>query len=122
MALSRLQREIISRAALAVLIAALLYGGYRCLRTAWVLESEPRGLMGTSGRNRATGSSFPYLAGGVLVALGTPLAIATVTPTRVFERFMGPPDVQGPGENDLLTGWRKGDSARRRRRDRDGWW
>ena len=33
MALSTLQREIISRSAMAVLGLALLYGGYRCVKT-----------------------------------------------------------------------------------------
>jgi hypothetical protein len=102
MELTKLHREIISRVAMAVLGLGLLYGGYKCLRTAYDFNEEARERQvkmtaSTASRppRRDSGAGLPGLIGAVLVLLGAPFALASVLPTSVFARIMGPPNQIG---------------------------
>lgn len=90
MELSRLQRAVISRAASAVLAGGLLFGAYKCLTLARWMNDDYQ-LHNPSRADRSSGAAPFALAGLVLLTLGGVLALATVTPTAVFERVMGPP-------------------------------
>jgi hypothetical protein len=113
MGLTRLQREIISRAAMAVLGLALLYGGYRCLKTGWQFHREYREQHPnqTSGqRPRSTGAALPFLIGVVLAISGAPFVLAAVLPSDWFAKLMGPPRQIGlheyPGSDNPRGPWR----------------
>jgi hypothetical protein len=109
MELSKLQRELISRCAMAVLGLGLMYGGYRCLRTAWDLQTEYRENHPgrTYGRTRSSsGAGLPSLIGYVLVIAGAPFALAAFVPTSWFARVMGPPNQFTLHENPSRDNWR----------------
>src|SRR4051794_21538395 len=102
MELTRLQREIISRAAMAVLGVGLLYGGFRCLKTGWEFQREFREKhpSGASRYGRRwSGAGLPILIGSVLVLLGAPFALAAAVPPNWFAKVMGPPNQIGLHEN-----------------------
>ena len=89
MELSRLQRAIISRAALVVLASGLLFGGYKCMSTArWINDNYQQHNLRS---DRSSGAGPFIIAGLVLLLLGGVLGLAAVTPTAVFEKIMGPP-------------------------------
>ena len=87
MQLSKLQREIISRAAMGIVAAGLLYGGVKCLLVARALSEH----WVATRAGRSSGATLPLLAGIVLVIIGGVFALAAVTPSAVFGRIMGPP-------------------------------
>ena len=102
MQLSKLNREIISRATMGVVAAGLLYGGVKCLLVARALAQE----WSASRAGRSSGATLPLLLGIALVIVGAVFALAAVTPSAVFGRIMGPPGNTTLWEN----------------RDRDGRW
>ena len=113
MGLTKLQREIISRAAMAVLGLALLYGGYRCLRTGWEFQRESLDQHPTQAspqQRRSSGSLLPILIGAVLALLGTPFVLAAILPTTWFARLMGPPNQirlhENPNRDNPRGPWR----------------
>lgn len=104
MELSKVQREIISRSAMAVLAGAILFGSYKCFAAANDIRgdyderhsitrkiSNPLGPLSVRRRNYArrdaSGAAFPMLLGIVLLLLGGPLALAAVTPTGMFAKM-----------------------------------
>ena len=113
MGLTRLQREIISRTAMAVLGLALLYGGYRCLRIGWQFQREYREQHPSQAyrqQRRSSGAGLPILIGAVLVISGAPFVLAAVLPSGWFARLMGPPNQIGlhehPGSDNPRGPWR----------------
>ena len=100
--LSKLQRELISRATMAVLSIALLYGGYRCFRAGyeWHQQFKEQTTHSTY-RNRRTGSPavLPYIAGVVLLLGGGVFGLMAVTRADTFARIMGPPDLSMPDDD-----------------------
>ena len=113
MGLTKLQREIISRAAMAVLGVALLYGGYRCLKTGLEFHRESREQHpGRTYRQerRSSGAGLPFMIGAVLVLLGAPFALAAVIPTAWFAKVMGPPNQirlhENPSSDNPRGPWR----------------
>lgn len=99
MGLTKLQREIVSRAAMAVLGTSLLYGGFRCLKTGWAFQKEYEQKRSSYRGRGNSGAGLPYLAGAVLVIAGAPFALAAVVPSGWFGRIMGPPNTFRLHEN-----------------------
>src|SRR3954470_16471007 len=82
MELTRLQREIIADAAMAARGSDSLYGGSRCLRTAWALQQESREPQptGTSRPSRRSiGPGLPIWMGGATGGWGIPFPLATAS-------------------------------------------
>jgi hypothetical protein len=85
--LTKLHREIISRATMGVVAAGLLYGGVKCLLAA--RDFAEASVSPRSGRSDGTGLAL--LLGIVLVVLGAVFALAAITPSALFGRIMGSP-------------------------------
>jgi hypothetical protein len=96
--LSKLHRELVSRGAMLVVAAALLYGGWRCVKAAsdvddWakgVREEQRQSYRARRSTNRA--SLILYVAGGALLLGGGVFGLMAVVPANTFARLMGPPN------------------------------
>jgi hypothetical protein len=113
MELTKLQREIISRAAMAVVGLALLYGGYRCFRVGREFQREFREQRPgrTYRQERRSGDGgLPIFIGVVLVISAVPFGLAAVLPTAWFAKVMGPPNQfplhENPGSDYPRGPWR----------------
>jgi len=87
---------------MAVLGLALLYGGYRCLKTGWEFRREFREEDSSATyrqTRRSSAAGLPILIGVVLVISGAPFALAAVVPTTWFAKVMGPPSQIALHEN-----------------------
>jgi hypothetical protein len=85
--LTKLHREIISRATMGVVATGLVYGGVKCLLAA--RDFAEVSVSSRSGRSDGTG--LPLVVGIVLVVVGAVFALAAVTPSSVFGWIMGGP-------------------------------
>jgi hypothetical protein len=86
-----LRGEIIGRTALAILGLAFLIGGYKCIRTAIVIERDfEQRASHTFGYTRSSsGAGVPLAAGGVLLLVGAPLFFAALFPVGAVEKLLG---------------------------------
>ena len=101
-----LAREVVGRAAIALMGIALLWGSYRCFRAGADIQRDvSERAAARVDRPRAGGSGAPVFFGVVLALFGGPLALAAVVPVSVMEKLLGPqrnttlwenPDVQTP--------------------------
>jgi hypothetical protein len=88
--MTQLQRELVSRLTAAVLGAALLYGGWWCIKT---------------GLGFSRGGGLLFLTGGLLLLVGLPLVLFGLLPTRAIERVFRPAAPKtGHDETDGGTG------------------
>jgi hypothetical protein len=81
-------RNVISRSAMFVLGAVLLYWAYKCFGAQWMIDSDP-GATGTSGGRRAS-SYLPMLIGIVLAIPGAMFAIGALIPLHWAEQIFRP--------------------------------
>lgn len=81
--MTKLQRELISRMTAALLGAALVYGGWKCLKIGLGLSS---------------GAGLLFLSGGLLLLVGLPLVLFALLPTRAIERLF-PPSAPQTGDD-----------------------
>jgi hypothetical protein len=84
----RLTREVIGRAALTVIAFALLWGGYKCIRTSYVIQREFN-QQHTAPTRATSGSGVPFAIGVVLLVVGSPFLFAAVVPVRAVEKLLG---------------------------------
>lgn len=86
-------RPVVSRATMALLGVALLWGGFKCFSVAADLREDHRkrveqGQMPRTGRtSRASGAHLPTLIGGALVTLGGGLVILAVLPLSLMQKI-----------------------------------
>lgn len=86
-------RPVVSRATMAVLGIALVWGALKCFSVAADLRADHRnrveqGQFPRTGRtSRASGAHLPTLIGGVLVTLGGGLVILSVLPLSLMQKI-----------------------------------
>ena len=88
-------RPVVSRGTMLVLALLLLWGGFKCFKTASYLREDyaqrvERGeTPARTGRRRASasGAGLPTLAGVVLVVLGGGLGVLAVLPMNLMEKI-----------------------------------
>jgi amino acid transporter len=98
MELSKLQREVIGRAALAAIGLMLLYGGYRCMAFASAVGEQ------LQDQNH----DLPYIVGAALLLGGVLMMLAAVLPTGTFARAFGrAPKNVGLGEGHSWEDWKR---------------
>lgn len=87
-AVNKIVAQIISRAAAAVMGAALIYGGIWCFRVEWIMHSDLRqmGMESHYSGHYARGMPLPLLLGGGLIGIGIMFVLGAILPTAVFER------------------------------------
>ena len=83
--------EIIGRGALAVIGLALLWGGYKCVRTGLAIQKDfnDRNASRLHHTRSGGGSLAPFALGAVLVIAGAPGLTAALVPVGVMEKLLG---------------------------------
>jgi hypothetical protein len=111
--MTKFQRELVGRAAMAVLGLALLWGGVKCFATASELKADDDRRYVERGsppyRKRHSGAYLPFAIGVVLCLFGAPLVFAAVVPVSWTARLLGRPNQITLHENPEPGGSRWGD-------------
>ena len=113
MELSKLQKEIIGRAALAVIGLALLWGGWKCMAIAAEIREETRKERrdALTRRGRRTGAAgLPMAIGIALLAGGGLFTLGAILPAGTFVKLIsddGAPKNAGTRQRRSRYEWKR---------------